>query len=410
MGTYRRSVVAFCMPYCGHLQRMLPLLAGLARTGVPVYAFADPSGRVDVESTGASFVDLFSHVPKAELDPETRKPDAARWVTLAGLHADTFIKDVEALRPGLILQDAPAVIARVVARHFDLPRVVMQSSPTFDAQAWMRQYQAEPDIDASISARCRTAVHILRDRYGMEDASPFAAFLGPRGDLDVYSEPPEFMPHRTSGDGERVAYFGSLWPERLHRDLSSPSPFGPGRLASHRVYVSFGTTLWFRRKPDMIDALATIVDALAGMPETSAVVSLGGKPVEGPAVRLVRPNVRVESHVDQIRTLHDTTCCVTHHGMNTTHEAIYHGVPMISCPFMWDQPGTAARCQELGLAVPLASTDGTAFDVDDVTRAFEDVTRRETELRRRLADARQWELDVMARRPDVIRRVVSMMG
>ncbi len=44
---------------------------------------------------------------------------------------------------------------------------------------------------------------------------------------------------------------------------------------------------------------------------------------------------------------------VTHHGLKSTHEAIWQRVPMISYPFFGDQPALAALCQRLGLAVPL---------------------------------------------------------
>ena len=47
---------------------------------------------------------------------------------------------------------------------------------------------------------------------------------------------------------------------------------------------------------------------------------------------------------------------VTHHGLNSTHEAIYHRTPMLSYPFFGDQPYLANRCRDLGLSVPLVDT------------------------------------------------------
>jgi hypothetical protein len=51
--------------------------------------------------------------------------------------------------------------------------------------------------------------------------------------------------------------------------------------------------------------------------------------------------------------LGEASLFLTHHGLNSTHEAIFQRVPMLSYPFFGDQPGARARTQELGLAVPL---------------------------------------------------------
>ncbi len=157
-------------------------------------------------------------------------------------------------------------------------------------------------------------------------------------------------------------------------------------------------------------ALEALADAIAEMPAVAALISLGGGDLPALAARLARRNVRVERYVDQIRVLRDASVFVTHHGMNSTHEAIYYGVPMISYPFIWDQPGIAARCQELGLAVPLAPEPLARVSVPDVRRALDRIASGGDELRRRLAEARQWELDVIARRPAVIERIKALMA
>ena len=50
------------------------------------------------------------------------------------------------------------------------------------------------------------------------------------------------------------------------------------------------------------------------------------------------------------------------------------------------------------------------MSVPDVRRALDRIASGGDELRRRLAEARQWELDVIARRPAVIERIKALMA
>ena len=403
------GVVAFCMPVTGHLHRTMPVVVALSEAGIPVHFFTDECARADVERAGARFVNLFSRQPFADVDPATTHPVTGRCVTFAGVYGDDVAREVEPLRPRLVLHDALAVIGRVVAHHLRVPRVTIRPAGIFDPQALLRQYQAVPSAGPSVSDRCREAVRLLQDRHGMPDASPYSAFVNTAGDLNLYSEPREFAATNPDEPADTVEHFGSIWPAAHVRPAGTPSPFGPGAEDRVRVYISFGTVVWGLRAAEAEAALDALSDAIAGMPSVTALISLGGRDVSG-AARLARPNVRVERYVDQIRVLQEASVFVTHHGLNSTHEAIYHGVPMISYPFIWDQPGIAARCQELGIAVPLVPEAMGPVTPADVRLALDRLVSGGEPLRERLDRARQWELDTIARRPAVVQRIRNLMA
>jgi UDP:flavonoid glycosyltransferase YjiC (YdhE family) len=140
-----------------------------------------------------------------------------------------------------------------------------------------------------------------------------------------------------------------------------------------------------------------------------AIVSLGGAPIDDEVrAALARPNVAIEPYVDQWNVLREADLFVTHHGLNSTHEAIFHGVPMVSYPFYWDQPALARRCQELGLALPLARSLRGAFGPDDVQAVLGRAADERASLLAALARAREWEQAVIGQRGSVLDRIVEI--
>jgi UDP:flavonoid glycosyltransferase YjiC (YdhE family) len=175
------------------------------------------------------------------------------------------------------------------------------------------------------------------------------------------------------------------------------------------VYVSFGTVVWRYFTNEALRALEVLSTALGRLEHVRAIVSLGGAPIDDEArAALARPNVAIERYVDQWNVLRDADLFVTHHGMNSTHEAIFHGVPMVSYPFFWDQPALARRCQELGLALPLARSLRGAFGVDEVQAVLGRAVDNRASLLAALAQAREWELAVMGRRDAVLDRIAGI--
>ncbi|MFE3590624.1 macrolide family glycosyltransferase [Streptomyces niveus] len=60
-------------------------------------------------------------------------------------------------------------------------------------------------------------------------------------------------------------------------------------------------------------------------------------------------NFEVSRHVPQLDVLQHARVFLTHAGMNSTMESLYHGVPMVAVPQMNEQRANALRVEELGL-------------------------------------------------------------
>jgi UDP:flavonoid glycosyltransferase YjiC (YdhE family) len=400
----QRPVAVFSMPDRSHFQRLRPLVSALAAEGVPVCVFTDQKFQADVELAGGTFVDLFTKYPLESADTESM-PMPSRLVTYAGHYADRIVDDLRAVDAGLVIHDTFAVAGWVAADLAAVPRVNVCSGHNIDPARFLQLLETDPRVN--LSPRCLAAVDRLRCELGVIDASPFSYVAGLSRDLNIYAEPPEFLGADDRRVFEPLAFFGSIVDET--RDGTDEPLFPSARGRTVKVYISFGTVVWRYFTAQALRALRAIADWFATVPEADVLVSLGGANVSAEdAAALSRPNVRVEPMVDQWRVLTECDVFVTHQGLNSTHEAIFHRVPMISYPFFWDQPELSERCHRFGIALPLGSAPQANLSPADVGAVWARFERERAAIGEALEVARGWELAVIAQRPKVIERVRAL--
>lgn len=398
----RESIVVFCVRGIGHLNPLLPLIEGLAARGCTVHVLTGAEYRGLIERCGGRFVDLFARYPVEAADPSSR-PIPSRYVTFAGVYADRLRTDVAALEPALIVYDLFSVVAPVVARGLGVPYVAVCTNHAPVPARSIAALRDDPRVDTS--AECHAAVKRLREVYGIASASPFSYFDSLSPFLNVYVEPEEFLVASDRAALEPVAFFGGIAPG-LHPP-GGANVFEGGR-AARRILVSFGTLIWRYYAAQALAALTALADAFADR-DVDAVVTLGGHDL-APEARagLERRKLRVSNFADQWEALRTADVFVTHHGVNSTHEAIFHQVPMLSYPFLGDQPLLARHCRDLGLAVPLAEETMAPLTPASVRAALSRLDADAEGFRTRLATARSWELRTIADRGAVIDRILAL--
>ena len=399
-----RSVVVLCMRAAGHLRAVLPVVAALSRRGWPVHVLTHDDFRGLVEQAGGHFVDLFARYPLEAADA-TSRPVPSRYVTFAGVYAEPLASDIAALDPALIVYDTCMVVGPVVGKILGVAHVNVSPAHAVVPARAMAALRRDPRV--ATSRECWDAVRRLRETHGMAEANPFSYVDTVSPFLNLYPEPLEFLAAEDQAALEPLAFFGCLTPEL--RERSAGGVF-PRQRRGGRLYVSFGTVIWWYFEPAAVAALRTLSRACADL-DVDVVVSLAGHPLDA-AVRdeIARDNVDVVDEVDQWAALREADVFVTHHGINSTHEAIFQQVPMISYPFFGDQPMLARRCQELGLAVPLASAPHGPFNEAAVRDALAQLHENQDACAERLAEARRWELRTMAGRDAVVDRMLALIG
>ncbi|MCZ7596749.1 MAG: hypothetical protein M5U09_01815 [Gammaproteobacteria bacterium] len=199
-----------------------------------------------------------------------------------------------------------------------------------------------------IDPACTEAVGILARNYGLVDANPFWYLSARSPYLNLYCEPAPFLAPAERAVFEPLRFFGSLpWGVEVDRVRA------PCETSSRpRVCIAFGTVIWDYFAEVGLECIHRIATTLRHHRLAEVVVGLGGWPRAPVSWRdeLARAGVMVEVEIDQWKVLEGADVMVTHHGLKSTHEAIYHEVPMLSLPFFSDQPALAERCRALGTA------------------------------------------------------------
>jgi len=198
-------VVMFVNEERGHLQRVLPLMTGLRRRGVRVDVLTHSCHRADLERTGARFLDLFDGCPPEAADPASR-PAACRAVAFAGRYAEAVAARLERDPPALIVHDTFAVIGHVVGRLMGVPYVNVCAGHDVQPGPFVATLQTDPRV--LVSPECHAMVARLRERHGIADASPFFYVAAFSPLLNLYCEPPEYLPDHSRRTFEPLAFFG----------------------------------------------------------------------------------------------------------------------------------------------------------------------------------------------------------
>lgn len=392
------SVVFFAMAEEGHFQRLRAVISGVVRHGAMARVFTHARFAHTLAESGAECIDMFARYPLEAADDESI-PIPSRFVTYAACYAEAIARELASQPPSLIIADTFSVIGRVVASILRVPFVnVCAGHNMAPARAL-----AELALDSRVSTsdRCHHAVQVLRDRYGIADASPFSYVSGLSPWLNLYCEPREFLTDDEQEVFAPVAFFGSL-PERSQTTARAPAYFGDSTL---KIYISFGTVVWRYYADAARDALAAIVEAVGMMPNAEGIISLGRI---GIAPEAIPPNVVVFDYVDQDAILREADVFVSHQGLNSTHEAIFHAVPMICYPFFSDQPALAAKCEALGIAVPLVKSPRDVVNAKAINRALRHISDNRAAMRTRLIEVREWEIATISARDEVLEQILAL--
>lgn len=401
-------VAVFCMPEEGHFKLLVPLISDLAQRGCSVNVFTHARFREGTERAGGTLVDLFGRYP-LELADDESMPVPCRYVSFAAHYAVPILEDLKQLNPTVVLYETFAVIGWLTAQRLGIPSVSVVAAHG-DPARLLPGLIADPRV--VVSAKCRRAADILRQDHGVSDASPFSYMTGISPYLNIYCEPPEFLTEAEREPLQPLAFYGCIDTEAKQRAATPKTRVeSPGDPSDGvRLYVCFGTVVLRYYAEIAVSVFRAIAAYLKTEPKARALISLGGFKLRGELLEgLAGPNLEISDWVDQWQALEAADLFVTSHGLASTHEAIFHRVPMLSYPFLADQPVLAERCRQFGIAFPLVDAPHGVVGGEDVRQAICRVLQHREEIASKLERARRWEQAVIAGRSTVLRQIEQLL-
>lgn len=391
------TALFFNIPAHGHIIPSLPLVAELSRRGHAITYFATETYRAQIEQAGA----VFQPYPVHEVDDE--------YFQARGLHggvpqkvAHHLLLTTEALLPALlplaraaqpdyVVFDGLCPWGYFVAQILGIPAVVSLAlmppiSPPLQAILKLLPTMLKllpmflpflpvlfRDFDKGLEANRRSRA--LGDKYGVPPLAPTALLSAP-GDLALSYTSTYFQPFADTAP-KTVRFVG--W--TLNDAPPTSEVFEPPA-GQPLIYISLGTL-----NNTEAAFFKTCIDAFADW--EAAVLISTGKRLSPDSFGPLPANITIQTWVPQTHILQRAALFVTHGGLNSLHDGLYCGVPLLLVPQQFEQTSNASRVVELGAGLMLSPAQIDAHSIRAAAAQLLHDNRFKTEAQRIGASLRE---------------------
>lgn len=251
-----------------------------------------------------------------------------------------------------IIHDSMFGCGRMLAQILKLPAINSctsfgQTKASFDKMLEQLSKEIPPEIGKPIHDEFQRLTVMVKEKYDVEIHSAYEVFYNP-APLSIVYTTREFQPFKEAFD-QTYKFVGPSISSRLKQDnfdladIKGKSP----------LYISLGTV--FNRS---LDFYKLCFEAF-GSSDHTVVMSVGQ---QTSLIELgeIPQNFIVKKYVPQTEVLKYTKLFITHGGMNSTNEGLYHGVPLIVIPQSADQPMIAGQVANIGAGITLQMQSLTA--------------------------------------------------
>jgi len=340
----------FNVPAHGHINPSLPLVAELTRRGHDITYFASEGFRARIEASGASFMPYANvhddYFEARGLSGGVPQRVAYELMTTAQAILPELLEMSRRMNPDYVLFDGMCPWGYVVARALRLPAVTSLSlmPPTSPParemlKPHMRKFVASALFrDFSKGVAASRISQALGKQYDVVPLGP-SSLLNASGDVAISYTSTYFAPHANTAP--KAVRFVGWSPYEANANESYPNPNDQRRL----IYISLGTV-----NNDNMDFFRACIEAFAG--DDAVLISTGGK-ISPDAFGALPANIAIQSWVPQVTVLKQSALFITHGGLNSVHDGLYFGVPLLLVPQQGEQTVIAMRVAELGAGIVL---------------------------------------------------------
>lgn len=333
----------------GHINPTLQVVEELVSRGEEVVYFSIEAFRERIEKTGAivrtiddqRFIQAFLSGGRNYL------PERINGLLYtADVIIPSVLEQIEGEHFDYMIHDSMFGCGRIIAQILNLSAI---NSCTSFAQDERSFKQMLDHLSKNIPLEIQDKIHKdfqnltkgIAEKYNVEINSPYEVFCNPASLTIVYTIK-EFQPFGDTFD-ETYKFVGP--------SISSPVKNEDFDFTSIEeksvVYISLGTVF-----NEALDFYKLCMKTFKNS-EHTIVMSIGNK-TKISDLGTIPKNFIVKNYVPQTKLLANTKLFITHGGMNSTHEGLYNGIPLIVIPQSADQPVIAKQVENLGAGIKLS--------------------------------------------------------
>lgn len=342
----------FNVPAHGHINPSLPLVAELVRRGHEVTYFNTPAFQAKIEAAGAVFQPYASikddYFDSQGLHGGLPQKVAYELMTTTNAVLPDLLETARTLQPDYILYDGMCPWGCMVARILKLPAVASLSLLPLNSpppRALLNGQLLRAILSAVLphfrkGLQANRLSQALAKQYQVPPLGTMQMMNAP-ADLEISYTSEYFQPYADTVS-KAVRFVG-----RTIDEAPSNASFSFDQVKGRElVYISLGTL-----NNDDIVFFRTCIQAFTGS-DTFVIMSTG-KRVQPEALGKLPENIAVYDWVPQTQVIKRAALFITHAGLNSVHDGLYFGVPLLLIPQQVEQFMTALRVVELGAGLML---------------------------------------------------------
>ncbi|KMN46003.1 macrolide family glycosyltransferase [Bacillus sp. LK2] len=332
----------------GHINPTIQVVEELIARGEEVVYFSIEAFRERIEKTGATvrtiddekFLQAFLSGGRNYIHERING-----LLHTADIVIPSVLEQIEGEHFDYIIHDSMFGCGRLIAQILKLPAINSCTSFAQDETSFERMLDhLSKNIPVEINDRINNDFQSLKtgikEKYGVEIQSPYEVFCNPAPLTIVYTTR-EFQPFGDAFD-ETFKFVGPSIATPIAKEgfnytlIKEKNP----------IYISLGTVF-----NEAIDFYKLCIKAFENSDHT-IVMSIGSK-TKISDLGDIPENFIVKNYVPQTELLTYSKLFITHGGMNSTHEGLSNGVPLVVIPQSADQPVIAKQVESIGAGVQL---------------------------------------------------------
>ncbi|PGM96097.1 macrolide family glycosyltransferase [Bacillus cereus] len=332
----------------GHINPTIKVVEELISRGEDVVYFSIEAFRERIEKTGATVrtIDEQKFIKAFLSGGRNYLPERINGLLhTADIIIPSVLEQIEGEHFDYIIHDSMFGCGHLIAQILKLPSINSSTSFAQGEKSFTRMLEhlskniPEESIE-KIKNDFQNLTIGIKEKYGVEIKSPYEVFCNPAPLTIVYTTR-EFQPFVENFD-ESYKFVGPSISTQLRKEnfdftaIEGESP----------IYISLGTVF-----NESITFYKLCFKAFENTDYT-IVMSIGEK-TKISDLGDIPKNFIVKNYVLQTELLTYTKLFITHGGMNSTHEGLYNGVPLIVIPQSADQPVIANQVENLGAGIKL---------------------------------------------------------